>query len=279
MRIGCCGSTIAPATDAIGIDTVETLAELGFDYVELSLADLAALPGDAFARLAARLDRSGLRCEACNNFFPPRLRLTGEDADPDRALAYAGLALARAAALGARVVVFGSAGAKNVPAGFPREAAWQQLVSLLRQLGFVAAEHDLEIAIEPINRVEANIVNLAGEGLDLAAAVDHANVRLLVDYYHLMMEREDLDVVLRAGPAIRHVHVAQVEGRRFPASIEADAAAFFERLHRIGYDRRCSIEAFTSDFRADAARALCALRQAADRQDAAGGGRGRRGRP
>jgi len=265
MKVGCCGSMIGPATDPIGIDTVETLAELGFDYVELSLADLAALPDEAFDRLACRLGRSGLACEACNNFFPRRVRLTGADACLDRALEYARPALARAASLGARVIVFGSSGAKNVPEGFPYDRAWLQIVLLLQTLGPVAAEHDLVIAIEPLNRLESNIVNSVAEGLRLAGDVQHPNVQLLVDYYHLMIEREDPDVVLRAGSAIRHVHVAHVPGRRFPVAIDAAASRFFERLRRVDYAGRCSIEAFTDDFRADAARALRILREEAAR--------------
>lgn len=68
MRIGCCGSMISPSTDRVGIEVVETMASLGFDYIELSLADVTALPAETFEALAWRLERSGIPCEACNNF-------------------------------------------------------------------------------------------------------------------------------------------------------------------------------------------------------------------
>jgi D-psicose/D-tagatose/L-ribulose 3-epimerase len=148
-----------------------------------------------------------------------------------------------------------------VPEGFPLEAAWQQLVALLRQLGPVAAGHDMVIVIEPINRQESNIVNLAAEGLRLATDVDHPNVQLLIDFYHLMMEREDPDIVLRAGPAVRHLHFAEVDGRRFPGAIGNAASRFFDRMRHIGYAGRCSIEALSDDFPADAGQALRVLRQ------------------
>jgi D-psicose/D-tagatose/L-ribulose 3-epimerase len=252
---------IAPSADRIGIGVVETMASLGFDYIELSLADVMDLPQEAFQQLALRLERSGIPCDTCNNFFPSHIRLTGEAADPAIAMEYARPALARAARLGARVIVFGSSGAKNVPAGFAHEAAWRQLVALLKQLGPVAAGHDIVIAIEPINRQESNIVTLAAEGLRLAADVDHPNIQLLIDFYHLMMEREDPDVILRAGSAIRHLHVAEVEGRRFPRAIGSAVSGCFDRVRRIGYTGRCSIEAVTDDFPADAGHALHILRQ------------------
>jgi sugar phosphate isomerase/epimerase len=87
--MGCCGSMISPSTDPIGIEIVETMAEIGFDYTELSLSDIAALPEGAFADLARRVERSRIQCEACNNFFPRTIRLTGAEAHLHVALDYA----------------------------------------------------------------------------------------------------------------------------------------------------------------------------------------------
>ncbi len=263
VRLGCCGCMIAPASDPVGVDAVEIMAELGFDYIELSLAHIAALDEARYVGLARRVERSGLSCEACNNFFPSSIRLTGPDARPGAAVEYARGALDRAAGLGARVVVFGSAGAKNVPAGFDHRDAWRQIVGLLQLLGPVAEALGITIAIEPINRLESNIVNLAAEGLRLATEVAHPNVALLVDYYHLAMEREDPAILAAAGAALRHLHCARVEGRRFPCGQEsAGMAAFFAGIRNLGYRGRCSIEAYTDDFPNDARRALEYLRAA-----------------
>ncbi|MGD1030190.1 MAG: sugar phosphate isomerase/epimerase family protein [Opitutaceae bacterium] len=254
---------ISPAADPVGANIVESLAEIGYDYIELSMCGIAALPEPEFAGVAARLRRSGIRCEALNCFFPASVRLTGESARLDQALEYAAGAMDRAAALGADIIVFGSSGAKNVPAGFSMEAAWRQIVDLLRRLGPMAADRGLTIAIEPLNRGESNIVNLASEGLKLAREVDHPAVRLLIDYYHLAIEKEDPGIAVQAGPALRHVHFAKVEGRSFPDRTEEDYRRFFSCLRRAAYSRRCSIESVTADFEADARRALPILRQLA----------------
>jgi len=267
MRLGCCGSMIAPTDDPIGIRVAGAMAEIGFDYIELSLSDIVALPEPSFAALAQRLVESGIACEACNNFFPARIRLTGPEARIELAIEYARQALDRAARLGARVIVFGSSGAKNVPAGFPKQDAWRQIVALLRQLGPLAASHSTTIAIEPINKLESNIVNLAAEGLRLVREVEHPNIQLLIDYYHLMMEQEDPAIIHEAGPAIRHLHFAQMEGRLFPREREAAYARFFDSLIAAGYSGRCSIEAFTQDFAADARRALGVLREVTRNRD------------
>lgn len=260
IRFGCCGSMISPATDPVGVEIVDSLARFGFDYIELSLSDLMTLPEAAFAGLKRRIEHSGIRCEACNNFFPPRVRLTGGEARLSAALDYARQAIERAAALGAQIIVFGSSGAKNVPPSFPKDAAWKQLVTLLQALGPLAEPHKITIAIEHLNRQESNIVNLAAEGLLLAHEVNHPNVQLLIDYYHLMMEREESSVILEAGAAVRHVHFARAVGRSFPTEAAPDFGRFFERLRQARYHGRCSVEAYTRDFAADAPRAIQLLR-------------------
>jgi sugar phosphate isomerase/epimerase len=262
---------IAPEADPVGAGVIEEMAGLGFDYIELSLAHIAKLSGTEFSRLAGRIERSGLRCEACNNFFPAEIRLTGPEADPAAALEYAAHAMGRAARLDARVIVFGSSGAKNVPPGFPRDQAWGQIAALLERLAPEAERHRLTIAIEPISRGESNIVNLAAEGLRLAREVARPAVQLLVDYYHLMTEGEDPAILMEAGGALHHVHLARAEGRAFPTAPEPALLRFFDCLRAVGYSGRCSIEARTADFSSDARRALEVLRAAAGAQGSVSG--------
>ena len=42
---------IAPATDPVGVEIVEPLAAFGYDYIELSLRDLAALSAPALSAI------------------------------------------------------------------------------------------------------------------------------------------------------------------------------------------------------------------------------------
>jgi len=260
MRFGCCGNMIAQATDPVGIEIVEQLAALGFDYIELSMRDVAVLPAAALDRIATRLQRAGLACEACNNFFPPEIRLTGPAADLPAALRYAETAFAAAARLGVAVIVFGSAGARNVPAGFPLDAAWAQLRTLLAALGPRAEARGIAIVIEPLNRGESNILHTVAEGWRMAQEVAHPQVRLLADAYHVRQNGEDPASLRAVGP-IAHVHVAEHADRLFPSGGDATLAAFFAELRATGYAQRCSIEAYTKDFTGDAARALRVCRE------------------
>jgi len=158
--------------------------------------------------------------------------------------------------LGMTVVVFGSSGARNVPSGFPWETAWTQLRLLLLALAPIAEQAGVTIAIEHLNRGESNILTSLAEGSRMAQEVAHPRVRLLVDAYHLRQENESPAILAEVAPAIAHVHIAQAAERVFPDGHDDTLADFFAHLRAVGYRGRCSIEAYTRDFSADAARAL-----------------------
>lgn len=253
MRFGCCMNMISTLPDGTGIEWIETIKKSRYDYVELPLAQMMELDAAGFAAFRDRVFALGLPCEACNNFFPGTLQLTGLDVDQEKIDRYLAEALDRAEQLGAKTIVFGSAKAKNVPEGFPRDKAWKQLVDLLRDMDEAVRPRGITIAIEPLNRQESNIINTVKEGLELAGEVNRKNIGVLVDYYHLVVEEESSDILLRAAGHLQHVHFARPEGRVFPSlqDVEEDYALFFSKLRQTGYNGRISVEAYTSNVRYD----------------------------
>ena len=262
VRIGCCCSMIASGCDMTGIENVETLKQLGFDYIELPLAQMMSLSAADFSALESRVRAAGIRCEACNNFLPTTIKVTGPQVEPRQIAEYVEAALKRAAQLGVAIVVCGSGGSRNLPEGFSAAKAWDQMVDFLQSLDRPAAANGITIAIEAINRTETNFLNLAADGLKLAKQVNRENVKLLVDYYHWALEKEDTGVILEGGDYIRHVHLARPEGRAFPrASDPDDYAVFCDSLKKIDYRHRISVEAYTTDLKQDSSESLALLRR------------------
>jgi len=261
MRIGYCTNLIATQIDGTGSEWIEKGKENGFDYVELPLAQMVDLNDKEFLSLKEKVGSSGLKCEACNNFFPASIRLTGNDVDYGKTEAYLDKALGRAAQLGVKVIVLGSPKSKNVPEGYPMDKAWSQLVELLRTIDPLVRTRGITVVIEPLNKGESNIINTAAEGLQLAKAADRENIKLLIDYYHLVMERENPEIILDAGSYIKHIHFANPAGRVYPAEKVDGYVRFVDLLKRIGYEERISIEAYSKDFCHDAKRSVKILRQ------------------
>ena len=261
MRIGYCINLINTQADGTGSQFIKKGKAKGFDYVELPLAQMVALNGADYNSLKEKLVASGLKCEACNNFFPPDIRLTGNNVDDGIIEDYLEKAMGRAAKLGVKVIVFGSPMSKNIPEGFPRDKAWSQLVELLRFIDPLVKEKDITIAIEPISKGESNFINTAAEGLQLAKDADRDNIRLLIDYYHLALENENPEIILEAAPYLKHIHFAGPEGRAYPQEVKDEYFTFINLLKHIRYEGRISIEALSNNFDHDAKHSVEVMRQ------------------
>jgi sugar phosphate isomerase/epimerase len=235
----------------------------GFDYAELGTTEIAALSDEAFERSLAEVGRIGLPVPVTNLFLPAALKVTGPAVNPAEQTTYVAKAFSRLERLGTSTVVFGSGGARRVPDGFPQDEAVRQLVEFGRRIAPVAAAHGITVAIEPLRRQETNIINTAAEGLELVEAIGHPNFQLMIDFYHLSIEQESVGVVARAGSRLRHLHMANPQGRVYPlAWSEYDYAPFFTELRRTGYARRISIEGSASEFAVQAPQAIALLRHA-----------------
>ncbi len=263
MKIGICGYLTGKNADGEEFDFLPAARAAGFDYIELPLSALAGLSEAEFTRVCEALAQNSLPCEACNLFFPAGLRLTGPRVLVEEVRDYLELALARAAAVGARVVVFGSGGARRVPEGFRVEQAWEQLAWMLRQAGDIAAGLGIRIAIEPLNRGETNIINTGAEGYSLAKMVDHPNVGLLLDIYHMVKEGEDFSIAQAAREVLAHAHFAEPTARAFPMAVDETGRAFFGALGKAGYRGRVSLEAGYRDFQGEARAAVQVMRELA----------------
>lgn len=250
---------VARGADGTGIELIEKVAEYGFHYIELPLAQIMELNDEKFGALKERVNHSKIGCEVCNNFFPVYIKLTGPEVDKKAIETYYKRALKRASELGVEYVVFGSGPAKSVPEGFPMEKGYQQVVILLKEIALVAKKNDITIAIEPLRKQECNLINTFKEGCQLAKEVGSPNVRVLVDYYHLTQEQEPVQNILDLGKEyLVHTHFARIEGRVYPETMEEDSAyqPFIDALKAIGYEGRVSCEAYAEDFDKQAKQAI-----------------------
>jgi D-psicose/D-tagatose/L-ribulose 3-epimerase len=261
------GMAQTPAKVLVGyctsVKNLEPAKAAGFEYVELSATEIANLSDADFEATAARIKALGIATPAANNFVPAAIKLVGPETNPDAQMAHVKKAFTRLAQLGTEVVVFGSGGARRVPDGFAKEEAFKQLVDFGRRAATEAAAHKITVAVEPLRRQETNIINTAGEGLELVKAINHPNFQLMIDFYHLASEKEDPEIVIRAKDHIRHLHFANPTGRVFPLKWEEfDYAPFFANLKKIGYDKRISMEGSTKDLATEGPITVAILKKA-----------------
>jgi sugar phosphate isomerase/epimerase len=244
------------------LSNVAAARAAGFDYAEPGTTEIAALADADFEAAARTIAAAGLPTPVANLFLPAALKVTGPAVDVAAQQAYVAKAFDRVARLGVRTVVFGSGGARRVPEGFPREEAVGQLIAFGRRIAPLAKARGITVAVEPLRREETNIINSVAEGLELVETIDDSAFQLMVDFYHLASEHENPDIIVRAGTRVRHIHMANPNGRVFPLVWdEFEYEPFFAALRRIGYGGRISVEASTRDLATEGPRAIALLRQ------------------
>jgi sugar phosphate isomerase/epimerase len=178
-------------------------------------------------------------------------------------LDYCRTALTRCKALGGAVVVLGSAGARKVPDGFEHGEAINQFIAFCKELGPVAQDIDIIVAIEPLNRKEDNLILSVEQGAGIVDAVGHPNITLLADLYHMIEEGEPVANAGAAGTRLTHTHVADLcrVAPGYAPEGEADFLGFFQNLRRAGYDARCSFEGSFQDIATQSKPVIALLRQ------------------
>lgn len=143
--------------------------------------------------------------------------------------------------VGAGLVTIG--GFRGRQASAPPDAP-ARLAAILRTAADHAAALGVRLAIEPLNRYEADLVNTAEQGLAFLAEVDHPAVGLLLDTFHANIEERSWDTpfrrLMQAGK-LWHVHLGD-NNRLPPGEGMIDFARVVDILKEVGYDGFLSAE-------------------------------------
>ena len=250
IRIGVC-------TD---IKKINEVAEIGFDYLEASVAGITAMSEEEFQEALRLVSEAPIKVEACNCLLPGTIKVVGDEVNAQAIHDYLDLAFPRIRQLGCKVVVFGSGRSREVPEGFDTGKAWRQISNFLRMAERHAMENDLVIAIEPLRAGECNIMNFVSEATLMASLIQMPHIAVLGDTYHMAMGSEPFSALKMAGAQLKHVHTANAIGRKYPK--EGDGEKYqelFDTLKEIGYEGRVSVEGGCDDFSKDAREAFKVL--------------------
>lgn len=248
MRFGVC----ADFTKA------EDIRNAGFDYIELPLNKIGTCSEEDFSSSMRDFEKLDLPVEACSLLLPKTMQIIGPAYSKDELDSYLSVAFRRMVSTGARIVSFGSGKSRFVPEGVEYTKAYLQLVEVTKHIVDVASKYSIEIAIEPLNRGETNLINLVTEGSALSSLT---GASLLADAFHMRKEGEPISDILLCSP-IAHAHIATLDGRRYPIEKNEEVIEFVAALKKSGYDKCLSIEGKTDDISIDGPKAIAVLREA-----------------
>lgn len=131
--------------------------------------------------------------------------------------------------------------------GDERREVIATLRTALQPVADYAAEREVTLAIEPLNRYETSIINTVAQGLDALDPLLGHGVGLALDTYHLGIEERSAADAIRL--AASHCRVVQVCGndRGAAGGDQTDWNSVFDALDEIGYAGALTLESFTGD--------------------------------
>jgi len=247
------------------VESAGDLKAAGADFVEENVqALLQGEVDDAQWNGLQRLRGAALPVLAANALLPGGLKIVGPSLDLQGLRKYVSCVFRRAKLAGIKILVFGSAAARNVPEGFNHQAAREQIVEFLNMATPLAAEQGITLVAEPLSRRESNIINSVSEAMFYVKRVNHPNFRCLVDSYHFWVDDDSLEDLKLAMPWIAHVHVADKGGRLAPGEGgTSDYKPFFRVMKQAEYPGAISVEAMEFiDFKNTAPRVISFLKRA-----------------
>lgn len=237
MKIGICAAA----------NQIVQLPPCTADYAEFNLSQVYAMTSSEIQQTIDMLASCGVPAEASNCFFPGNFKLCGETFHKLKIADYCKQALYKAAELGIHTCVLGSGAARNIDDGENSDDCFKQIEEVIYIAGEAAKEFDTTIVLEPLNRTETNVINTVAQGAALCRRLNHPNVMLLADIYHVESEHESLEEILKNGDILKHVHIARPDGRLFPMENDGfDYLSVKNILKKANYNLRISIEGTSS---------------------------------
>jgi D-psicose/D-tagatose/L-ribulose 3-epimerase len=258
-------------TSPLTTEELEKLApqvkEMGFDWIEVPLEGLDDMDHKHGAEI---IKGNGLGVSACAAMGPDRDLIHADKDIRDNGMAYLKGAIQATHDLGATNLVgplYSAVGRTWQSTTEERARDTDLLVENLSELAKYAADFDVILCVEPLNRFETSFINLAEQAIPIVDRVNHPNCQMMLDTFHMNIEEKSLgDAVRAVGPRLQHVHACENDrGAPGTGNIPWDEVA--KGLNDIHYDGPVVIESFTAKVKS-IARAAAIWRALAPTQDA-----------
>lgn len=234
----------ASSAEADLVRTLDLTREAGYDLIEFSYLDPAAVDVPKLAKRIAERDLG----VAISIGLPA----DGDVSSADKTVAANGVAIlertiALTRDLGGETLAGILQSAHGLQRELPAAEAWKRSVDALAGVAEGAKAAGVTLNLEIVNRFESNLLNTAAQGLDFIRDTGSDNIFLHLDTFHMNIEEADAAMAIRnAGAKIGYVHIGESH-RGYLGTGSIAFAPVFEALADIGYAGDLSFESFSSE--------------------------------
>lgn len=239
---------------------------MGYDAVEIPVEDPALID---VQKVKGALANNGLKPIICGAFGPSRDLTHDDPIFHQNSFDYIKACFEITAELGAEFVagpMYSAVGKARLVSPEQKKIEWERAVTNLYQVCKMAESHGLEIALEPLNRFETDLINTAEDLMRLIKDINHPAAKVLLDAFHMNIEEPNIEKAIQyVGDKLIHVQVSE-NYRGTPGTGQTRWDAYKRGLEAVGYSGVVSIESFTPEIK-ELAGAVCIWRPLVASQD------------
>jgi len=239
---------------------------MGFDSVEIPVEYPEKIEGK---KVKEALHDHGLEPVVCGAFGPTRDLTHDDPTVHDVCFRYIKDCLDLCNTWNAKFLagpMYSAVGKARMVTPEQRKVEWDRAVTNIHQVSKLAGERGLEIALEPLNRFESDLINTADDIMRLIRDVNHPAAKVLLDGFHMAIEERDLEkAIVCVGEKLIHVQVSE-NYRGTPGTGQTSWESLKRGLLKVNYNGVVSIESFTPEIK-ELAGAVCIWKNLAPSQD------------
>src|SRR5699024_1089691 len=186
------------------------IKQMGYEVVEIPVEDPEII--DA-SKVKQELDKHDLDAVICGAFGTGR-QLPREDPGFQRlSCVYLHALMALAQFWDAGFIagpMYSAVGKARMGSPDQKKKEWVLAVRNIREACHMAANKGLELAIEPLNRFESDLINTTAQAKQLIKDINHPAAKIMVDGFHMSIEEKSLEEAIRtAGDELIHVQTSE----------------------------------------------------------------------
>ncbi len=225
---------------------IPKVKEMGFDVLEVALEDASIIDGKL---LRTMTEDNGLSVTVCGAFGPSRDISSDDPAIRKNGADYIRESIRFAEQVSARVFagpVYSAVGKTRLVPEEQKKREWAWCVETLREIGAAAADAGVTIGIEPLNRFETDMINLAEQAVKLVRDVGSPAYKIHIDTFHGNIEEKSIPETIRklGKGMLCHFHACEND-RGIPGTGHQDWTGIRDALREVEYDGAAVIESFT----------------------------------
>ncbi len=224
---------------------IRRAGNMGFDWVEIPVFDPAQVDVSA---VRAALRDTGQEVSLCSILDASRDISADDPAAREGGKKYIRECILLAEKIGAHIFAGPLYSAVGRLTGKPRsQEEYDRAVEGLKELGAFAADHGVTLCVEPLNRFETHMFNIAADVVKLVDDVDSPAVKAMIDTFHANIEEKNTaDAIRLCGPRLAHVHACEND-RGAPGTGQVHWDEIFAALREINYTGALVIESFVGN--------------------------------